>query len=142
MKDRKTIILNMYFIDEEKPSDIAKKLEINKSTVTRVLQKNERYLLEKKDRTKVRKENHKEKTKDYIKKTRAIKKMKEDEIYLKVKSDHINASKEMSKGKRMTNRAYFTWNRTAFSYNNDKKRYDFFNNSVRSYDVPKHIKFN
>ena len=71
----------------------------------------------------------------------AIKKMKEDEIYLKVKSDHINASKEMSKGKRMTNRAYFTWNRTAFNYNKDKKRYDFFNNSVRSYDVPKYIKF-
>ena len=81
MKDRQTIILNMYFIDGEKPSDIAKALKVAKSTVTRILQKDDRYLLEKRDRTKVRKENHKEKTKDYIKKTRAIKKMKEDEIY-------------------------------------------------------------
>ena len=141
MADRQNIILNMYFIDGEKPSDIAKALKVAKSTVTRILQKDDRYLLEKRDRTKVRKENHKEKTKDYIKKTRAIKKMKEDEIYLKVQRDHINASTEMSKGKRTTNRAYFTWNRTAFNYNKDKKRYDFFNNSVRSYDVPKYIKF-
>ena len=38
----------MYFIDGEKPSDIAKKLKVAKSTVTRILQKDERYLLEKK----------------------------------------------------------------------------------------------
>lgn len=141
MKDRQTIILNMYFIDGENPADIAKALNIAKSTVTRILQKDKRYSFTKKERTKIRQEIHKEKTKDYIKRTRAIKKMKEDEIYLKVQRDHINASTEMSKGKRTTNRAYFTWNRTAFNYNKDKKRYDFFNNSVRSYDVPKHIKF-
>ena len=71
MKDRQTIILNMYFIDGEKPSDIAKALKVAKSTVTRILQKDDRYLLEKRDRTKVRKENHKEKTKDYIKKNKS-----------------------------------------------------------------------
>ena len=131
----------MYFIDGENPADIAKALNIAKSTVTRILQKDKRYSFTKKERTKIRQEIHKEKTKDYIKKQEQLKKMKEDEIYLKVQRDHINASTEMSKGKRTTNRAYCIWTRTAFNYNKDKKRYDFFNNSVRSYDVPKYIKF-
>ena len=42
MKDRQTI-LNMYFIDGEKPSDIAKTLKVAKSTIIRVLQKDERF---------------------------------------------------------------------------------------------------
>ena len=73
MKNRQTIILNMYFIDGEKPSDIAKKLKVAKSTIIRILQKDERYISTKKERTEIRKKNHIEKTKDYIKKTSKFK---------------------------------------------------------------------
>ena len=58
MKNRQTIILNMYFIDGEKPSDIAKKLKVAKSTIIRILQKDERYISTKKERTEIRKKNH------------------------------------------------------------------------------------
>ena len=51
MKNRQTIILNMYFIDGEKPSDIAKKLKVAKSTIIRILQKDERYISTKKEIT-------------------------------------------------------------------------------------------
>jgi len=43
MKNRKDIILNMYFVEKLRPVDIAKKLDISKSAVTQVLKKDKRY---------------------------------------------------------------------------------------------------
>ena len=43
MKNRKEVILNMYFIENLRPVDIAKKLDISKSAVTQVLKKDKRY---------------------------------------------------------------------------------------------------
>ena len=61
MKEKYIKILNMYFVDGEIPSDIAKTLKVSKSTVTRVLQKDERYSLIKKERTEFREKEHIEK---------------------------------------------------------------------------------
>ena len=36
MKERRNIILNMYFVEKLRPVDIAKKLDISKSAVTQV----------------------------------------------------------------------------------------------------------
>ena len=40
-------IIKLYFLEGEIPADIAKKLDISKSAVTQVLQKDERYQREK-----------------------------------------------------------------------------------------------
>ena len=40
-------IIKLYFLEDEIPADIAKKLAISKSAVTQVLQKDERYQREK-----------------------------------------------------------------------------------------------
>lgn len=140
MKNRQTIILNMYFIVGEKPSDIAKKLKVAKSTIIRILQKDERYISTKKERTEIRKKNHIEKTKDYIKKTRQIKQHKNNVDDLILKNMHNQASAELSKRQRMTNMAYRNWNKSAYKYNEKKKRFEFDEKLGRSYDVPKYIK--
>lgn len=44
MKERRNIILNMYFVEKLRPVDIAKKLDISKSAVTQVLRKDKRYI--------------------------------------------------------------------------------------------------
>ena len=56
-------IIKLYFLEGEIPADIAKKLDISKSAVTQVLQKDERYQREKM----IRKEKNKIKHKKILK---------------------------------------------------------------------------
>ena len=113
MKNRKEVILNMYFIEKLRPVDIAKKLDISKSAVTQVLRKDKRYV--------------------QIKQERKLKNQK--------KHIEATASVELSKGKRLSNMAYRNWNKSAYSYNEKKRRFEFKEDELgRSYDVPKYIK--
>ena len=140
MKNRKEVILNMYFIEKLRPVDIAKKLDISKSAVTQVLQKDDRYKKEKEVRKKQNKIRHNKKTKEIIKKTRKIKQFKNRTEDLILKRMHNQASQELSKGKRLSNLAYRNWNTSAYSYNEAKRRYEFKEELGRSNDVPKYIK--
>lgn len=142
MKDKHIKILDMYFVDGEIPSNIAKALNVSKSTVTRVLQKDERYSSVKKERTEFREKEHIEKTKTYIKMQRKIQQDKDNASYEKLKADHNQASGELSDRKRMTNRAYREWNKSAFTYNEKRKGFEFDKSLGRSYDVPEFIKVN
>ena len=119
MKCNKEKIIKKYFVDKEIPANIAKELNISKSAVTQVLQKDERYKLEKE---------------------REIKKIKNNVDNLYMKRMHEQASQELSKGKRMSNIAYRNWNKSAFKYNSKRKGYEFRKELGRSYDIPKFIK--
>ncbi len=140
MKSHSNTIINKYFIDKLKPVEIAKELNISKSAVTQVLQKDKRYQKEKIKRIEQNKENHNEKTKKYMKLKREIMKRKKDKDNIDLKSMHNQATAEFSKKKRITNMAYRNWNKTAFTYNEKRKGYEFRKELGRSYDVPKFIK--
>lgn len=140
MKRNKETIIQMYFIDKAKPVEIAKQLNISKSAVTQVLQKDERYQAEKSYRKEQNKLKHKENTIKLIKKQREIKKFKNNVDNLILKKMHEQASQELSKSKRMNNMAYRNWNKSAFDYNEKRKRFEFKKELGRSYDVPKYIK--
>ena len=140
MKSHSNTIINKYFIDKLKPVEIAKELNISKSAVTQVLQKDKRYQKEKIKRIEQNKENHNEKTKKYMKLKREIMKRKKDKDNIDLKSMHNQATAELSKKKRITNMAYRNWNKTAFTYNEKRKGYEFRKELGRSYDVPKFIK--
>lgn len=140
MTSNKETIIQMYFIEKAKPVEIAKQLNISKSAVTQVLQKDERYQAEKIYRKEQNKLKHKENTIKIIKKQRGIKKFKNDVDDLILKRMHEQASQELSKGKRINNMSYRNWNKSAFNYNKKRKRYEFKKELGRSYDVPKYIK--
>ena len=61
MKSRKETILDMYFLEHLKPVDIAKELNVSKSAITQVLQKDDRYSTEKERR---KAENYRKHIKD------------------------------------------------------------------------------
>mgnify|MGYP001120577182 CR=1 FL=1 len=63
MKNRKDVILSMYFIEKLRPADIAKKLDISKSAVTQVLKKDKRYVEIKQERKIKNQKKHIEETK-------------------------------------------------------------------------------
>lgn len=140
MKSNKETILKMYFINKLRPKDIAEKLNISKSAVTQVLQKDERYKTEKKHRKAKNKEIHNEKTKKYMKYKREKIKRKNDKDNFDLNSMHNQATAELSKKKRITNMSYRDWNKSAFDYNEKRKGFEFKKELGRSYDVPKFIK--
>lgn len=140
MKNRKDIILNMYFIEKLRPVDIAKKLDISKSAVTQVLKKDKRYVKFKQDRKSKNKKKHIEETKKHIKAKRNIAQFKKNSDDLILRNMHNQASRELSKPKRLSNMAYRNWNTSAYSYNEKKKRFEFKEELGRSHDVPKYIK--
>jgi len=140
MKNRKDIILEMYFVENLRPIDISKKLDISKSAVTQVLKKDKRYMEIKRLRQIKNQKKHNEETKNYIKTKRKIAQFKNNNDDLILRNMHNQASRELSKPKRLSNMAYRNWNKSAYSFNEKNKRYEFRKELGRSYDVPKYIK--
>ena len=135
MKSKKNAVLNMYFVEKMKPIDIANKLNISKSAISQILEKDERYSNEKEKRKIINRKKHIERTKEYIKSQRqAI------QFDLILRNMHNQASTEMSKPKKLSDLAYRNWNTSAYTYNKQKKRFEFREELGRSYDVPKYIK--
>lgn len=140
MKDRKEIILNMYFVEKLRPVDIAKKLDISKSAVTQVLRKDKRYVQIKQERKSKNQKKHIEATKEHIKTKRKIAQFKNNADDLILRNMHNQASAELSQPKKMTNMAFRNWNKSAYSYNEKKRRFEFREELGRAADVPKYIK--
>lgn len=140
MKNNKDIIIQLYFIEKFRPVDIAIKLNISKSAVTQVLQKDERYTEEKAIRKEQNKIKHKENSNKLKKAKRKNEQFKNNVDDLILKNMHNQASIELSKSKRLNNMAYRNWNKSAYKYNSKRKGFEFREELGRSYDVPKFIK--
>lgn len=140
MKNNKELAITMYFIEKLKPVEIANRLNVSKSAVTQFLQKDNRYIKEKLIRKNQNKIKHIEKTKDLIKTKRKIKQFENSVDDLILKNMHNQASMELSQPKRLNNMAYRNWNKSAYTYNSKKRRFEFREELGRSNDVPKFIK--
>lgn len=141
MKSKRAEIIKLYFEEKMRPVDIAKKLNITKSAITQVLKKDNRYLRIKKERKNINQRKHREKTKNYIRTKRKIVQFERSADDLILRNMHNQASRELSKPKRLSNMAYRNWNKSAYSYNVKKRRFEFKENELgRSFDVPKYIK--
>ena len=140
MKSKKNAVLNMYFVEKMKPIDIANKLNISKSAISQILEKDERYSNEKEKRKIINRKKHIERTKEYIKSQRQAIQFEHKVDDLILRNMHNQASTEMSKPKKLSDLAYRNWNTSAYTYNKQKKRFEFREELGRSYDVPKYIK--
>lgn len=140
MKSNKESILEMYFLEHLRPVDIAKKLNISKSAVTQVLQKDDRYSKEKKLRKAENYRKHIQNTGEGNKIKRKIKQFKNSVDDLVLKNMHNQASSELSTPRKLNNMAYRNWNKSAYKYNEKRKGYEFRKELGRSNDVPKFIK--
>ncbi len=133
-------ILELYFIEKLKQKDIAEKLKISKYKVSRTVTKDLRYISEKEERKTKSKQKHSESTKRIVKRKREVVKFKNNSDDLVLKNMHNQASRELSKPKRLSNMAYRNWNKSAYTYNQKRKGFEFRKELGRSKDVPKFIK--
>lgn len=116
-----------------KPSVIAKELNVSPSYVTKMIQKDDRYIPEKEYRTKISKENRKKSKCEWIRKKRHDDKQLDEYV----KMQHNQASKELSYSSEMSDLAFAKWNRQMFKY--DKRSSDLVLRKGFKYacDVPK-----
>ena len=133
-------ILRLYFNEGKKQVDIANILGISKYKVSRIVTKDEKYINEKNKRKLI---NKQKRSNDITRRTKEKRlkiqfESKVDELFLK--NMHNQASMEMSKNKKLSDYAYRTWNTSAYSYNKEKRRFEFRAELGRSYDVKKYLK--
>ena len=116
------------------------KLNISKSAVTQVLKNDKRYVQIKQERKSKNQKKHIEATKEHIKTKRKIAQFKNNADDLILRNMHNQASAELSQPRKMTNMAFRNWNKSAYSYNEKKRRFEFREELGRAADVPKYIK--
>ena len=130
-------ILEMYYSKKMKTKDIAEKLNVSSSYITKIVKADDRYTLEKEERKKNSKIKHNKQIQKYVEEQR---RKKRNNDYLILKEMHRQASLELSKNSRLSDMAYRNWNESAYKYNTKKKRYEFREELGRSYDVKKYLK--
>lgn len=133
-------ILELYFTQKLKQKDIAEKLEVSIYKVSRTVTKDARYITEKEERKKKSKIKHSENTKKIVKRQREKKKFKQNLDDLVLREMHNQAALELSKNSKLSDLAYRNWNTSAYTYNKNKKRFEFRDELGRSYAVKKYLK--
>lgn len=138
METQKDKILNLFYIEHLKVKEIAEKTSVTSAYVTKVIKIDSRYKEEKNFRKEKSKEKRKLAQNNFIKQKRENERIEDN--YEFVQSQHIQASIELSKSKKLTDENYRKWNTSAYKYNPSKHRYEFDESLGRAADVPKYIK--
>lgn len=112
--ETKKIIIEKFYNEHLKPSVIAKELEVNSSYVTKIIQKDSRYIEEKEYKANNSKENRKVSKREWIKKKR--KSESDNQLDEYVKMQHNQARKELSYSSEMSDFVFAIWNRGMFQY--------------------------
>ena len=131
MAETKEIISRFYDL-HEKPSIIAKELNVRPSYVTKVIQKDTRYIQEKEYRTKLSKENRKKSKCEWIRNKRQNDKQLEKQMKLQ----HNQASKELSYSCKISDISFAKWNSGGMFLASDRRSYAP-RSSVRSFCTSK-----
>ena len=113
--DNKNYILDKYYNEHDKPTDIAKELNVHPSYITKIIKNDTRYIKEKEYRAEISRENRKIEKRDWIRNKRQSESDKQ--LYEFVKQQHIESSKELSYSSEMSDLAFIKWNSSAYHRN-------------------------
>ena len=133
--DKVTEITRLFYDEHLRPTDIAKQISVGKSYVTKIIQKDERYIKEKEYRATQSKERHKVCKRNYINKKRQADKQEYQAMIIQINKDN----EYLSTKKKLSDEAFSNWNRGMFDY--DKKSSDLvLKNGINvGFDVPKRV---
>jgi len=137
--DNKNYILDKYYNEHDKPTNIAKELNVNPSYITKIIKNDTRYIQEREYRAQISRENRKIAKRDWIRNKRQSESDKQ--LYKFVKQQHIEASKELSYSSEMSDLTYRKWNSSAY-HRNSKDNLIIDRKLKVGSDVPKSINMN
>ncbi len=107
-----TEITRLFYDEHLRPTEIAKQIGVGKSYVTKIIQKDERYIEEKEYRANQSKERHKVCKRNYINKKRQADKQEYQAMIIQINKDN----EYLSTKKKLSDEAFSNWNRGMFDY--------------------------
>ena len=133
--DKVTEITRLFYDEHLRQTDIAKQIGVGKSYITKIIQKDERYIEEKEYRATQSKERHKVCKRNYINKKRQANKQEYQAMLIQINKDN----EYLSTKKKLSDEAFSNWNRGMFDY--DKKSSDLIlKNGINvGFDVPRRV---
>ena len=134
--DKISEITRLFYDEHLRPTDIAKQIGVSKSYVTKIIQKDDRYIKEKEYRSTQSRERHKVCKRNYINKKRQADKQEYQSMIIQINKDN----EYLSTRKEISDIDFAKWNRGMYDY--DKKNGDLVlkNGIVTGYNVCKRVK--
>ena len=129
-------IITKFYDEHGKTNTIAEELEVKPSYVTKIIQKDSRYIKEKEQRAKLQKEKRKAYKNDWIKNKRDSDRELDDFVKLQ----HIQASQELSSHNEISDRAFVEWNRSSYTYSKKTSDLVLKRKNVYTADMPKRVR--
>ena len=133
--DKNQKIIMLFYEEHKRPTDIAKELKVSKPYITKVIQKDERYIKEKEYRRDISKENHKVCKRNYINKRRQTEKLEYQAMIIQINKDN----EYLSTKKEISDLAFVKWNRDMFRYDKNSSNLILRKGFKFSFDVPKRV---
>ena len=113
--DKITEITRLFYQEHLRPTDIAKQIGVGKSYITKIIQKDKRYIKEKEYRATQSKERHKVSKRNYINKKRQADKQEYQAMLIQINKDNEYLSTKNA----ISDINFAKWNRGM--YDHDKK---------------------
>ena len=129
-------IIRFFYEEHKRPTDIAEELKVSKPYITKIIQKDEKYIKEKEYRSTQSRERHKVCKRNYINKKRQADKQEYQSMIIQINKDN----EYLSTRKEISDIDFAKWNRGMYDY--DKKNGDLVlkNGIVTGYNVCKRVK--
>ena len=114
-KDTKDKIIELFFTEHLRPVDISKKLKVGMPYITKIIQKDSRYIEEKETRKLSNKEKNKIQKRMYAQNKRKKEKQEYQRLLVQINRDN----EYLSTKKKENDLQFANWNRSAYEYDKD-----------------------
>ena len=137
-KDTKDKIIELFFTEHLRPVDISKKLNVGMPYITKIIQKDSRYIEEKETRKLLNKEKNKIQKRMYAQNKRQKEKQEKQE-YQKLLVQINRDNEYLSTKKKENDLQFANWNRSAYEYDKDSSDLVLKDNLNTGFNVAKRV---
>ena len=134
--DTKDKIIHLFYEKHKRTTDISKKLKISMPYVTKIIQKDNRYIEEKQERKDISNENQKDLKRRYIRKRRE----NERQEYLAMQRQIDKDNEFLSSKVELSDVKYAKWNRSVFRYDKNSSDLVLKKGINAGYNAPKRVR--
>ena len=137
-KETKDKIIELFYNEHLRPTDISKKLKVKMPYITRIIQTDSRYIEEKEARKQENREKQKEQKRIYVQNKRE-KERQEKQDYQKLLVQINNDNKFLSTKRQVSDEKYAKWNRSAYDYDENTSDLILKDKIVAGFNVAKRV---
>ena len=134
-KDTKDKIIELFFTEHLRPVDISKKLKVGMPYITKIIQKDSRYIEEKEARKLESKEKNKIQKRMYAQNKRQKEKQEYQKLLVQINRDN----EYLSTKKKENDLQFANWNRSAYEYDKDSSDLVLKNDINTGFNVAKRV---